>query len=253
MTWLRSAAFNLWFYGVTVVVAVLSIPAPLFPEGLTRWISRVWSRLVLGGLGPICGIRVEITGREHLPPEGAALIASQHQSAFDTIIWLLLVPRSAYVLKRELTLIPVYGALCHRMGMISVDRGAGASAIRSLLKGADRAVAEGRQIVIFPEGTRAPAGTVLPLHPGIAALAARTGLPVVPVATDSGRCWGRRAFRKHPGVIRVAIHPPLPPGLPRAELLARLTATYTEMLARPVDNSVGGAAADLSATSRTIP
>jgi 1-acyl-sn-glycerol-3-phosphate acyltransferase len=253
MTWLRSAAFNLWFYGVTLVVAVLSIPAPLFPEALTRWISRVWSRLVLGGLGPICGIRVEITGQEHLPRQGPALIASQHQSAFDTIIWLLLVPRAAYVLKQELTRIPVYGALCRRMGMIAVDRGAGASAIRSLLKGADRAIAEMRQIVIFPEGTRAPPGTVLPLHPGIAALANRTGLPVVPVATDSGRCWGRRAFRKHPGVIRVAIRPPLPAGLSRAALLAQLSAIYAQDPAEPVDNSVGGGVTHLRESPRTFP
>jgi 1-acyl-sn-glycerol-3-phosphate acyltransferase len=139
------------------------------------------------------------------------------------------------------------------MGMIAVDRSAGASAIRSMLKGADRAMAEARQIVIFPEGTRAPPGTVLPLHPGIAALAARTGLPVVPVATDSGRCWGRRAFRKHPGVIRVAIHPPLAPGLPRAALLAQLSAIYAQDPAQPVDKSVGGDVADLRKPPRNIP
>jgi 1-acyl-sn-glycerol-3-phosphate acyltransferase len=253
MTWLRSAAFNLWFYGVTVVVAVLSIPAPLFPESLTRWMARGWAHLVLGALGPLCGIRVQITGREHLPTGGPALIASQHQSAFDTIIWLLLVPSGAYVLKRELTRIPIYAAMCRTMGMIPVDRDAGASAIRSLLRGGDRAVAEGRQIVIFPEGTRAAPGTVLPLHPGVAALAARTGLPVVPVATDSGRCWGRRAFRKHPGVIHVAIRPPLPPGLPRAALLAQLSAIYAEDPAPPVDNSVGEGDADLSAVARKFP
>jgi len=193
---------------------------------------------VLGGLKAICGITVTVTGREHLPQGGAALIASQHQSAFDTIVWLLLVPDATYVLKRELTRIPLYGTICRRLGMIAVDRDGGASAIRALLRAGDGAVADGRQIVIFPEGTRAPPGAVLPLHPGVAALATRTGLPVVPVVTDSGLRWGRRAFRKEPGVIHVAIQPPLPARLPRTELMARLAELYAAGVV-PVDNSVG--------------
>jgi 1-acyl-sn-glycerol-3-phosphate acyltransferase len=96
--------------------------------------------------------------------------------------------------------------------------------------------------VIFPEGTRAPPGARLPLQPGIAALAARTGLPVIPVATDSGICWGRRAFRKKAGIIHVAIGKPIPAGLPRDELMRRLDQAFAEglpMSAAPVDNSVG--------------
>ena len=96
--------------------------------------------------------------------------------------------------------------------MIAVDRSGGARAMRGLMRDAARAVAERRQIVIFPEGTRAEPGAVLPLQPGIAALAASTGLPVIPVVTDSGRCWGRRAFRKYPGVIHIVLLPPIPCG-----------------------------------------
>jgi 1-acyl-sn-glycerol-3-phosphate acyltransferase len=238
MTWLRSALFNLWFYAVTVLVALAVIPLLAGPPAWGRALARFWARTVLGGLKPICGITVTITGREHLPTDGAAIIASQHQSAFDTIVWFLLVPDAAYVLKKELTHIPVYGALARKLGMIAVDRDGGASAIRSLLRDGDRAVAAGRQIVIFPEGTRGAPGAHLKLHPGIAALATRTGLPVVPVATDSGLRWGRRAFRKEPGTIHVAIHPPLPPGLKRDDLLARLDAAFA-VDAKPVDNSVG--------------
>jgi 1-acyl-sn-glycerol-3-phosphate acyltransferase len=150
------------------------------------------------------------------------LIASNHQSAFDTMVWLLLVPRASYVIKRELLRVPLFGALCRLSGMIVVDRTAGADAIRALLRAADKAVAEGRQIIIFPEGTRVAPGVQVPLQPGIAALAARTRLPVIPVATDSGHCWGRRAFRKLPGVIHVAIGAPIPADLGREELMRRL-------------------------------
>jgi 1-acyl-sn-glycerol-3-phosphate acyltransferase len=248
MIWLRSIAFNLWFYGVTVLVALLSLPVLLLHPRAARWVTRFWARLVLGGLRPICGISVVVTGRENLPLQGPALIASQHQSAFDTIIWFLLVPEAAYVLKKELGAIPIYGALSRKMGMIAVDRAAGAAAIRTLVKDAHRAVAAGQQIVIFPEGTRAAPGVVLPLHPGVAALASRTALPVIPVVTDSGSCWGRRAFRKMPGTIRVAILPPLPAGLPRAELMARLAALFAAPI--PVDNSVGAAPAGFTDESR---
>lgn len=237
MIWLRSAVFNLWFYGATVVFAVASLAVRLGPASLTFGLTRTWARTVLGGLRPICGITVEITGREHLPAHGPALVASQHQSAFDTIVWLLIAPMPAYVLKQELMRIPLYAGMCRKLGMIVVDRDAGATAIRSLLRDADRAVAEGRQIVIFPEGTRAAPGAVLPLQPGIAALASRTRLPVIPVVTDSGSRWGRRAWRRRPGTIHVAIQPPLPANLPRAELMDRLAAIYASPIL--VDNSVG--------------
>jgi 1-acyl-sn-glycerol-3-phosphate acyltransferase len=248
MIWLRSAVFNLWFYGATVVFAVASLAVRLGPASLTLRLTRTWARTVLGGLRPICGITVEITGREHLPAHGPALVASQHQSAFDTIVWLLIVPEPAYVLKQELMRIPLYAGMVAKLGMIVVDRDAGAAAIRSLLRDADRVVAEGRQIVIFPEGTRAPPGVVLPLQPGIAALASRTRLPVIPVVTDSGSCWGRRAWLRRPGTIRVAIQPPLPAGLPRAELMDRLAALYAAPI--PVDNSVGAAPAGFTDESR---
>lgn len=248
MIWLRSTVFNLWFYSATVAFAVASLAVRLGPASLTLRLTRTWARTVLGGLRPICGINVEVTGREHLPAHGPALVASQHQSAFDTIVWLLIVPTPAYVLKRELMRIPLYAGMVRKLDMIVVDRDAGATAIRSLLRDADRAVADGRQIVIFPEGTRAAPGAVLPLQPGIAALASRTRLPVIPVVTDSGSCWGRRAWRRHPGTIRIAIQPPLPAGLPRAELMDRLAALYAAPI--PVDNSVGAAPIGFTDESR---
>jgi 1-acyl-sn-glycerol-3-phosphate acyltransferase len=238
MIWLRSAIFQLWFYTVSVVLVLACGPLMLLPRAMAYRavfvIARLWARMTLGGLGPICGIHVLVTGWENLPKSGPALIAANHQSAFDTIVWMKLLDQVAYVLKKDLQYIPLYGQICVVTGMIIVDREGGANAIRALLAGATRVMAQGRTIVIFPEGTRAAPGTIGVLHPGIAGIASHTGLPVVPVVTDSGEHWGRRGFRRFPGTITIAIRPALPTGLKRQELLSRLESEYR----RGVDNSV---------------
>ena len=244
MTWLRSVLFNAFFFVFSASYAALLLPLLVLPR---RWLLqpiRFWARLIVVMLRPLCGIRVRVTGREHLPTGGGpALIAAKHQSAFDTVVWLWLLPDPAYVLKRELLDIPIWGWLARGTGMIAVDRLAGSTAMRHLLRAGQAAAAEGRQMVIFPEGTRVPPGERGAYQPGVAALAAATGLPVIPVATDSGVLWGRRAFHKRPGTITVAVLPPLPAGLRRDDLLRRLEAAIepeTERLlgSAPVDNSV---------------
>jgi 1-acyl-sn-glycerol-3-phosphate acyltransferase len=249
MNLLRSTLFNVWFYGLTVVMLLAGFVVRWRAPLVVLAYSQTWARLVLAGLRVLCGIRVVVSGREYLPTAGPALIASQHQSAFDALVWLVLLPTPTYVLKRELLHLPLFGSLACRAGMIAVDRAAAASALRGLLRETDRVVTDGRQMVIFPEGTRAAAGTVRPLHPGVAAVAARTGLPVIPVTTDSGRCWSRRAFIKHPGVIQIDVHPPLPPGLSRTVLLERLEVLYRAGVgaSNPVEKSVGDAGGGLSA------
>lgn len=219
---LRSIVFNLFFFGSTTVLVLYGVLLRLLAPHRIIGLARVWARLTLWAARVICGIRLQVTGLETLPA-GAALLASRHQSAFDTLVWLILVPRCGYVLKRELLRIPVFGWLVPATGMIAVDRSGGGAALRGLMRDGVRAARAGWQIVIFPEGTRAAPGATLPLQPGIAALAASTGLPVIPVVTDSGLYWGRRAFRKRPGTIHIAVLPPLPVGLPRAELMQRLT------------------------------
>jgi 1-acyl-sn-glycerol-3-phosphate acyltransferase len=218
MILIRSIIFNISFFGLTFVLTLLAMVLWAVAPSRELAMPVLWARANVVLLRWICGIRMEVTGLEHLSP-GPAVIASRHQSAFDTFVWLTLVPRCCYVLKQELLRIPLFGKLISHARMIAVDRGAGSVALRSLLRGGERAVAEQRQIVIFPEGTRGPPGAMLPLQPGVAALAARVDLPVIPVATDSGLCWGRRAFWKRPGIIRIAIGPPIPPGTPRAELM----------------------------------
>ena len=221
MTLLRSALFNLFFIGGTALTALGAVPMLPAPPRMLRAYVRLWARGVICALRVICGIRVEVTGLEHVPP-GGAIIAAKHQSAFDTVVWLVLLPEVVYVLKKELMDIPVWGWLARRCAHVAVDRKAGASALRGMVRAAQARLAEGRPIVIFPEGTRTAPGERRPYQPGVAALAAATGAPVVPVATDSGLLWGRRAFRKRPGTIHVAILPPLPAGLPRAALMNAL-------------------------------
>lgn len=226
MTVLRSALYNAWFWIITAGMALPSLPVRFLAPHAALAFGRVWARAVLAGLGPLAGIRVEVRGAEHLPKAGPALIASQHQSAFDTLIWIVLLPKPAYVVKRELLKVPFYGPMLRPAGQIMLDRSGGGSAIRALVRETGHALAAGRQVVIFPEGTRMPPGRRGVLQPGVAAVAAASGLPVIPVATDSGRAWGRRAFRKQAGTIHIDIRPPLPAGLERSTLLQRLEEAY---------------------------
>jgi 1-acyl-sn-glycerol-3-phosphate acyltransferase len=238
---LRSAVFNLVFFGVSVVLTLVATVMRAAAPPRVLGVAMLWGRCLLAAARVTCGIRLDVRGLEHIPP-GAALIASRHQSAFDTFVWLTLLPRCCYVFKRELRRIPLFGPLIAAAGMIEVDRAGGGAAIRALLMGADRAVREGRQIVIFPEGTRSEPGSPVVLQSGIAAMASRTGLPVIPVSTDSGRCWGRRAFRKRPGTIRIVIGRPIPAQTERRALMRALeeglSAIDRETEDKPVENSV---------------
>jgi 1-acyl-sn-glycerol-3-phosphate acyltransferase len=195
----------------------------------------LWARISLRALTLLCGIRVEVSGAETLPRAGPGLIAAQHQSAFDTLVWLTLLPRPAYVLKRELLKLPLLGPLLIPSGFIAVDRAGGVAALRKMVADCRHAIAAGRQIVIFPEGTRVPAGQRRVVQPGVVALALALDLPVIPVATNSGLFWGRAAFNKYPGQLKIKVFPPLPRGTRRADVLRQLAECYYE---KGVDNSV---------------
>ncbi|MCF3946854.1 1-acyl-sn-glycerol-3-phosphate acyltransferase [Acidiphilium sp. AL] len=222
-----SGIFNLIIFGTGAIgglwghVLRLTAPARLLPFG------QGWARLVLGALRVFCGIDFVVEGMEFLPP-GGVILAAQHQSAFDTLVWLTLLEKPTYILKQELTKLPIFGPLLVPAGQIALDRTGGAKALRGLTEQVKRAGDAGRQIVIFPEGTRVAPGRRVALQPGIVALARAAHLPVVPVATDSGRCWGRNAFRKRPGTIRIRVFPALPDGLDRAALLAALEDAFYE-------------------------
>ncbi|PAL26628.1 lysophospholipid acyltransferase family protein [Acetobacter syzygii] len=211
MVVVRSVLFNCVAFVLTGVMGVGALPIRWFMPGRALAYARLWSRAVLWLFRSICGVRVCVSGLEHLPKSGPALIASQHQSAFDTLVWMLLLPRPCYVMKGELTRIPLLGPMLVLTGMMPVERAAGARALRLLLQGTDRAVADNRQIIIFPEGTRTMPGEHPPLKPGIAAMSSHTDLPVIPVATNSGLFWGRNAFVKRGGVLHIWIGPAVGP------------------------------------------
>jgi 1-acyl-sn-glycerol-3-phosphate acyltransferase len=248
MTILRALAFNAYFFGVTTIFSVGGVLFRVVAPSRILAHAQRWTRTVIWGARMICGIRVVITGRENLPHGGPALLASQHQSAFDTLVWLSLLPAPTYVVKQELTRIPFFGPLLVPAGMIPVNRRGGATALRGLLQATRKARQAGRQIIIFPEGTRVAPGTRVKLQPGIAAIASHLDLPVTPVATDSGLRWGRRAFFKYPGDIHIAIGPAIPAGTARIDMLAAIERFWREAEARqfrPVDKSVGNLHSDL--------
>ena len=223
MIFFRSLLFNLLFFAWTAVMFLLSLPALLLPVGIVWWLGRVWVRGVVLLLRLVVGLTHEVRGREHRPA-GAALFAAKHQSAWDTLIFALLLDRPAIVLKQELLNVPLFGWYMRKCRMIPVDRKGRAKALKQMAADARDRAAAGRPILIFPEGTRVAPGQHRGYHPGVAALYGALDLPVVPVALNSGLFWGRRSFAKRPGRIVVEFMPPIPPGLERREFMGRLEA-----------------------------
>ena len=225
MMMMRSTLFNVFLFVSTFLFAIPGTIVRFAAPRRMLEFAKFWAGVELAAARILCGIHLKVTGMENMPP-GPVLIASRHESAFDILAWLVLVPKPCFVVKRELTVLPVFGPLILLSGMIPVDREGGGTALRALLREGERARAEGRQIVIFPEGTRVEPDQHPPLQPGAAALAAKTGLPVIPVMTDSGTYWGRRAFRKQAGTIHIVIHPPLPGNSGRQALLRTLRGIF---------------------------
>ena len=221
MTALRSLLFNAVFFVSGAVFLSLTLPSLLMPRRVSIMVGNLWFPFVIKALRAICGIGYEIRGTENLPAT-PSIIAAKHQSAWDTFAFLTFIEDGAYVIKKELTRIPVYGWLLIKAELVPVDRSAGAKALRAMVKTARSRLADGRNIVIFPEGTRTAPGERRRYHPGVAALYKDLAVPVVPVALNSGLFWPRRAFLKRPGHIVVEILPPIPPGLPRHAFMARL-------------------------------
>ena len=217
---LRSAVFNLLFFSLTTLMMIVCLPFFLGPPLWIRNVTRVWAHGVLFLLAAIIGLRYRIRGVENWP-QGTGLIASNHQSAWDTIAFLAIFPHASYVLKKELLRLPLLGWYLHRLRMIPIDRAGGGGALQRLLREA-KDEGEMRQIIIFPEGTRVPPGVKRPYHSGIAALYTRLGFPVTPVALNSGLFWKRRAFIKRPGVIEVEVLPEIPAGLGRRAFMDTL-------------------------------
>lgn len=217
----RATLFNILFYAWIGVLGVVAGVLLVLPARFCTPLGWIWARVVGWLLRVVVGLRYEIRGIENLPP-GAVLIACKHQSAWETIIFLDLLDNPAYIIKQELFNLPIYGWFARKLGMIGIDRQGGGAVLKKMTKLARAALAAGRSVVIFPEGTRMPPGVTGPFLPGIFSIYRQCEVACVPVAVNSGHFWGRNAFLKRPGVIVLEYLPPIPPGIDRKQFMALL-------------------------------
>ena len=220
MRLVRSLAFQIAFYGF-LIFAMISA-APILPfRGITRRATVSCCRGIVRLTRWFAGARLEVRGLENLPP-GGVLIAAKHQSAYETFALLTVFPDAVFVLKQELTRIPLFGRFLVQIGMIPIDRSGGAAALIAMTKAVAAAAEAGHPVIIFPEGTRKQPGAAPDYKSGVAMLYRATGLACVPVAVNSGLFWPRRGFWRYPGTIVFEVLPALPPQMPKRDFLSVL-------------------------------
>ena len=224
MTAFRSLIFLLLQIALTPIFSTLALLTFPFPP-LTRYrLISNYARTMVWLLRMVCGIHHEVRGIENIPKE-PCIVLCKHQSAWETLALQVIFPPQVWVLKRELLWLPFFGWGLAMTSPIAIKRSDGKGAIRQLLKQGKERLAQGFCVVIFPEGTRVPYGKHGKYKIGGALLAASSGVPVVPVAHNAGRLWGRKAFSKHPGLITMSIGKPIEPkGLKAEEINARVEA-----------------------------
>ena len=224
---IRSAIFVVWTYGLMAVLAVMLAPSLLMPRAISRACLQFYLGLVFWGLRVFCGVTFRFEGLAKLP-EGGALIASQHQSMFETLAYWTVLKDPAIVLKRSLAYLPFFGWYAVKPRNLVVNRSDGAKALRKMLADARNRAAEGRQIVIFPQGTRVAPGSEIVLQPGVAGLYKAMEVPCVPVALNSGEHWPDKGFMRTPGEISIRFLDPIEPGLAKADFMLALTTAISE-------------------------
>lgn len=236
----RSILFAVAFYGTTAAFLVLGMPLLLAPRWMAMAGLRAHARTIVWLLRVICNLDCEVRGRDRLPA-GPCIVAAKHQSAWDTIALIPLLHDPAIVLKAELLSIPLYGWFCRKFEHIAVVRERAGPALRRMLADAGLRLAEGRQVLVFPEGTRRAPGAPADYKPGVVALYEAGGVPCVPLALNSGLFWARRSIWRFPGTVVVEFLEPIEPGLPRRafreRLVTRLEAACTALLC---EGSAGG-------------
>ncbi|MBM3617403.1 MAG: 1-acyl-sn-glycerol-3-phosphate acyltransferase [Alphaproteobacteria bacterium] len=223
MKLLRCMLFNLSFYGLTTVMCVLCLPALVLPKQAVWFCAKSWARITLFLAHHVCGIKLDLRDPQNLRFSQSTIFSAKHQSAFETIALTLLIPRPSFILKRELLFLPLFGLYLKKIGAVAIDRKAGASAIKEMVKQARARLESGHSLVIFAEGTRSSPDNENPTYlPGVAALYSQLQVPVVPVALNSGLCWGRKAFLKKPGIVSIEFLPPIAAGMDKKAFMATL-------------------------------
>ena len=217
---LRSILLRIHLVLITAVIGIFAL-FTLFRRDWALETGKFWSRSVLFGARLFCGVRHDVLHPERIP-QGGALIAAKHQSFWETMALTTILPNPCFVLKKELLLIPVFGWWLRACGFIWIDRKAGTASMRKIMTAAERELAAGRQIVIFPEGTRTPPGKTSPYQPGVAGLYASLGVPCIPVAHNSGLYWRQPGLVRVPGEISISFEEPIPAGLKRKAFMRDL-------------------------------
>lgn len=227
----RSLTFNALFYVNLIAHMIVALPTLALPYPVLRVFIRSYCRSSLWLLRVVCNIKVEWRGVENIP-QGACLVACKHQSLWETFALYELFQDPVYVLKRELMWVPLFGWYQWKARSIPIDRGAGAAALSRMTSQARMELERGRQVVVFPEGTRRPPFAEPIYRPGVAHLYGRSGVPCVPLALNSGLFWPRRSLLRFPGTVLVEALEPIPPGIERRAFFTRLQSALEEAASR---------------------
>jgi 1-acyl-sn-glycerol-3-phosphate acyltransferase len=228
---LRSLIYNVTFYVSLLVLMILGLPALLFGRRGVFFMARTWGEWSVLCLRWICGLRIEFRGLENIP-EGGYILAAKHESFLETFALLRHTPDFAIILKKSLNYIPLFGLYLIVSRQIGINRAQGHSALSQIIAQAGQVLADGRQVYIYPEGTRRPPGAPPSYKFGVAALYVASGAPCLPVALNTGLYWGRRGFLRRPGVAVIEYLPPIAPGLDRDAFAKRLQDTIETACAR---------------------
>lgn len=217
---IRSIIFLILWFLWTLIFGVVSSPILLLPKKspIISLFGRIWAKFTLTLLRVICGIRERVIGKENIPKQ-PYIIASKHQSAWETIFFLLLFKDPVFVIKKELTKIPIYGWYLSKIGMIIIDRKGGSNALKQIKAGAQEAINSGRSVIIFPEGTRTSPGSRVQYKSGVSFLKDNFNIPIVPVAINAGLYWINKSIIRKSGVITVKV---LPTFIPKEKFLNEL-------------------------------
>ena len=234
MVIVRSILFNILFYLNLVVLLVVALITLVLPRRAVLKMAELWGRVSVWLLRVVCGTGVEFRGLENLP-KGALIVAAKHQSTWETFALLRLFDDFTFIVKRELMWIPVFGWCMAKAGMVPVDRGGGSQALAAMTANAGEKIRSGRQLIIFPEGTRRAPGAPPRYKFGVAHLYVEVGVPCVPVALNSGLFWRRRAFRRLPGTIVAEFLPAIAPGLDKEAFLQRVQNDIETATARLIE------------------
>jgi 1-acyl-sn-glycerol-3-phosphate acyltransferase len=234
LIFLRSLIYNVVFYVSLVVWMIAVSPSFLLPPAVFMSIAKAWGRHNIWLMRVICNTRVDYRGVEKIPP-GPLLVASKHQSMWETFALLQFFDSPLFIYKRELGWIPLFGWYLVKSRMIGVDRSGGMRSLMEMARRAPKEVRSGRQLIIFPEGTRTPVGAAPDYKTGVGQIYVNSGVPCIPVALNSGLFWPRRTFMRYPGTLVVEFQDPLPAGLTRMEFVERISTSIEHATNRLVE------------------